>query len=268
MKELDKDHYVAHFTSSSTALEYILPSHELRLSKAGTVNDPYENKMDWFDCDPSTQPSGTISDCLNQKDRIRHLLENHIKLFCVTQFQKPEANEIGSENFYYAIPSMWSHYGGRHKGICLIFDKNQLTEQMQKIPIEGNMMCQEVQYHSDLDVIGDGGGISADRSKYPELISDIKRLYIEINYNGYLESKFYRKHKCWGCENEFRWLLFTKAYSDVYVNYGEALKAIVLGANFGYNTLDNPREFICKLKSHAPVYALQCLYGQYKINKM
>ena len=109
MREYEQENYVAHYTNTENALKYILPSNELKLSTAGTVNDPYENKMDWFDCDPSTQPIGSICDCLDQKDQIRPLLENHIKLFCVTQYE-------GGESLYYAIPSMWSHYGDKHKG--------------------------------------------------------------------------------------------------------------------------------------------------------
>lgn len=81
MKELENESYVAHYTSLEIALNYILPSNELRLSTAGKVNDPYENKMDWFEDDASTE---LTFDCPDKLAKIRNLLSAHIKLLCVT----------------------------------------------------------------------------------------------------------------------------------------------------------------------------------------
>ena len=159
-------------------MQYILPSNQIRLSTAGNVNDPFENKMDWFDCDPATEPNGTNFDMLNQKDRIRNLLANHIKLLCCTKY-----NPLDTENFtahYYAIPSMWSHYGDNHRGVCLIFDKNELNTNIKEIPVEGEIILDAVSYLPDFHFNGTNQ-VSGDRSQYPELIQDLTKLYDAVS---------------------------------------------------------------------------------------
>ncbi|MFO9416554.1 DUF2971 domain-containing protein [Legionella pneumophila serogroup 1] len=260
MKELENKNYIAHYTNLDTALNYILPSNKLRFGTAGKVNDPYENKIDWLEDDPST----TLTlDCPDKLNKIRTLISNHIKLLCVTHFRDLEKHETGIENLYYAIPLMWAHYGNKHKGACLIFDKEELGKEIEKIPVEGKIIRKKVEYCSFLSTVGDGGGIAVDRALLTNMIGDTKLLYNEVNKNAYLETKFFRKTKCWEIENEYRWLLFSKTYNDVFVNYKNSLKAIILGDDFDLREIDKVRMY--KPDAHG-LYQLSCIYGKYQLD--
>ena len=51
-----KEH-VAHYTSSNTFMEYILPTQQIKLGKIDAMNDPYESSMQWTNLRASSYKS-------------------------------------------------------------------------------------------------------------------------------------------------------------------------------------------------------------------
>lgn len=247
--------YVAHYTKAATAKE-ILRNNKLKISTAGEVNDPYENQITWFEDDASTNSPNY----LNDREIIKNQLKNYIKLLCTTKNDLSGDNlsliEMGMKNPYYAIPSMWAHYGENHQGICLIFDKNLLSQAFE---------FEEISFKSyDMVYIDYLSHIATDTDR--AILAELKSNAIELKNHCWnsIKTTFSQKNTCWAAEQEYRWLVFKETDEDLFLNYQDSLKGIVLGADFNFeNEYDEIESLVPDI-----VYGLTFEFGRYQIDKI
>ena len=116
---------IYHFTSSETALLYILPKLRLKLSSFLESNDPKEYKTFGFwsifkDCEMFK--SGEI------EKEFKKYLSVHCKQICFSNdyYEIPEKCE--RPYLGYNHPTMWSHYASNSKGICFVLNKSKFLE--------------------------------------------------------------------------------------------------------------------------------------------
>ena len=220
LADLNKDNFVAHYTSLDTAVRYILPAYKIRVSSVGILNDPYENTADWIQSEATLgfnfdfQKSVSLS-------KIKQKAINHIKVFSTTAFEEQSDNYDITKHIY-CRPRMWAQYGDNHKGVCLIFDKNELEKAfslLNPIAIKSNKV--------DYPPFMESTDCNIDPSKFRSILNDPHELYEALNHNYIMEHRFFRKHSDWKNENEYRWLLFMEQMDDVYVYCEKALKVIV-----------------------------------------
>jgi hypothetical protein len=141
---------VYHYLEAKWALDDIR-RNRLKLSKIDDMNDPYE----W-----------------------RSVRSNHKSTQSTLEKTEKEIAELHSvlcfsESWDNIL--MWSHYGDRHKGICLGFD----------VPKE---MTRTVKYVSDIFVVGDFDELSR-----REKVAALNRLY-ETKYRGWSYEREVRFH--------------------------------------------------------------------------
>ncbi|MCW8452577.1 DUF2971 domain-containing protein [Legionella quinlivanii] len=252
--DLLNSNYVAHYTSFNKAV-LILINNKIKINCAGSVNDPYENCIDWFETDPSTNSEGFLED----EELVRTQLKTQIKLFCTTKNDLSGRNtlsaiELGMANPYFAIPNMWTHYGDNHRGVCLIFDKDLLSEALRHSKIQ--FIKFDVRYekkvlHRTTDTR---------RETLKLLTSNFNELKVHVN--SIVHNIFNQKNECWAHEQEYRWLVFDKTNAALYIDYCTALKGIILGSNFDFET---GYDVIKKITS-VPIYDLEYKQGRYNIN--
>ena len=237
LNQLIADHdLVAHYTSKCKAIEHILPKQEIKFSSLGKTNDPYEFKAHWFGelgslVPRSDQQNENPSECdiANQKySEIKNCVTKQIKIFCTT---KNSANPF--EN--YLLPSMWAHYGEKHGGVCLLFSKKELSNCLTKYQTSyyGDVEKIEVNYeefwHSrDYDC---AASTQIEPESLDDYVNDKGKLFEHLKNHNFLDY-LGRKHPNWQQENEHRWLVFSKNADDFFIDYGDALKAVVLGCEF------------------------------------
>ncbi|MCW8416909.1 DUF2971 domain-containing protein [Fluoribacter dumoffii] len=263
-KDLLNENYVAHYTKLKTLLSDILPKKQLKLSMAESVNDPFENTTDWIDDDPSTEL--TIQ-TLFHKDTIESYLGKYIKLFSTTLFDTESLTKEGIENLYYGIPILWSHYGDRHNGVCLILDKREISQNI-KNSLEGKLFQDKIFYRAYHGL--EDYGVSVDRQELPSLVDSPDLLFQLINKNGYIKKKYFEKTNCWSVENEYRWLVLNKNIEDTFFPIGNALKAIIIGAGIKKEKFISVFEKIKNARTSSNVkfaiFALECRTGKYYID--
>ncbi|CZL45267.1 TPA: DUF2971 domain-containing protein [Legionella pneumophila] len=252
ISDLYKTSYVAHYTKALTAIKVILPHQTIKLGDALSVNDPYENKLSWFEDDCSTYAEDYVFD----REEAKNILAQRIKLFCTTQCNMVSENEIfsyihGLKNSYFSIPSMWAHYGDNHAGICLIFDKEILNEQIKKVSYD-KFLSNEVAYQDYIP----HRSAEVNRNNLKIYLENPK-IFNDFCY-PYIRDVFFKKNSCWSYEEEYRWLLLTENEDELLVNYQNSLKAIVLGADFDY---ENNFQSILDFK--VPYYSIRFEYGKY-----
>jgi hypothetical protein len=118
---------VYHYLAAKRALDNIR-RRRLKLSKIDDMNDPYE----WKCVSSDHKPSQVAMDATG-----KYAVESHGAL-C---FSRSWNNIL-----------MWSHYGGKHKGICLGFD----------VPDENT---QEVKYVEDVLLVGNLDNVSTEERR-------------------------------------------------------------------------------------------------------
>lgn len=256
--EINNPLYVGHFTSTETALLKILPHKKLRLSKICGVNDFYENKVNWIDsigCDHNIKV-----DAPEKLEQIRTRVGNHIKMLSTCEFIETKSSEYGIENYYYCNSAMWAHYGNKHTGICLIFNKEKLSHIINSISHIDKVLEGSIKYIPWREIVNTGATI--EHHLLDECCEDLNKLYNSINHNHLLESYFFTKSLCWEHEKEYRWLIFTESPDDISIVYGDALHGVVLGSNTDISCLN-----YCRSLNIENIYQVIFQDNQFKLIK-
>jgi hypothetical protein len=202
---------VGHYTKMDTVVEHILPDNRLLINTFMDSNDPWEYREN---CYTIFDISKFYPDPLDQyinTPRMQADFFNRIRFISFTQ----DTSLVKS----FDHPGMWAHYGQNHKGICLVFDLNELKK-IFKTQFKKNTKWGSIKYGNT-------------ESKTIRLENDIT---LEDVFKEYAKELFYEKLRDWKNEEEFRFVAFNSSETCNENPYLEdidnALIAIILGAHF------------------------------------
>ena len=215
-----------HYTKAETALAYILRSKRLKFGSLGDTNDPLENR-------PLTHlgtrnvPADKSGIPLAIEFKLPELRQERQKAklacFCVT----PNSNVPWKIRCYYDWgcyrSRMWSQYADNHKGVCLVFSKNELLLAVREWG-HGRMIEpfeDKIEYDNKLKALADA--INVSQAENP---SD----RIKARQKGY----YFCKRKDYEDESEYRMVVYHEAFEtegSVLIPYKNSLKGILLGTN-------------------------------------
>jgi hypothetical protein len=143
---------------------------------------------------------------------------------------------------------MWAHYGARHTGVCLIFDRAKLEKSMRdylrkakKERPNDRLQCWSgAVTYEDRTTDGeadDAGVFTFDPTNGVAWFEDtaLHAAACEHIYDHY-EPLVLKKGTDWSYENEYRWVFWDEGPNDVLVNFGDALAGIVVGEDFGHSS--------------------------------
>lgn len=219
IKKLHNENFIAHFTSEK-ALFKILDHRQIKFSPVSNVNDPFEYTTDLLLEDPS---SGEAIAILDYRDLIKEKLGNQVKLFCGSNYN---GEKHSLEELYYGCPLMWSHYANYFEGVCLIFDRKIITSALSERESEFYYLKEQAISYEEY--------FKSQAPQVEVLRGDMERLsnddeFLCGHFKTYFDSHYFKKTTCWEIENEYRWLIFTKNNVDFYLEYKNALKAVIIG---------------------------------------
>lgn len=237
--EIPKDLF--HYTKMETALEKILPNKSLKISPIGFTNDPRETKS-WSI--PKLQPSNDHQK--SQFELIRYVLDEVVpkvmkeewKVLCfASEGYVPvhvddalEKFQYKSFNHGYAHPRMWAQYASNHRGVCLWFDGEKISENIKR-----ELGNESKIYHGIMQYDVPHGALvisPLSRTIYDDVtelgVEDAARKYVFENYEYF----FLRKHPDWQTEAEYRWLVHSKKREGEFVSISGALKGVLVGGDF------------------------------------
>ncbi len=211
--------YIYHFTSEATALLYILPSLQLKLSNYCDTNDPRENKLlSWniFEQFDSLNRFNEVRSAVTIKIEFEEYLKNNCKILCFSNDYK--VNKIGGLEGY-NHPRMWAQYSNKHKGVCFVLDKKEFIKENK------GFYYKKMKYSNTFE--------------YPKL--DSNNYYKSINHEKYfynflkanIKELFYKKHVDWSSEHESRLLSFNSKKQFCLIE--KSLCRLYLGVNFDPN---------------------------------
>lgn len=227
----DASAYLYHYTSTETALEYILKTGTLLFNSFSRVNDPRESKY-W---DISTLIRADINFEPEQYDalssEISQILKSSAKLVCFSQ-DKPESQNAWQPRALlqrgFAKPSMWHHYANGHNGVCLMFSREKLLKSINKQLHSKQLFHGQVAYTNE--------GILP-KLQNDQFSIDLRSVHNEESYFQAIQSHFdfwYRdlfltKLSDWSHEDEYRYIYLDEDDQPTLVDFEESLEAIVIG---------------------------------------
>lgn len=219
------------YTSLENA-KLILENMTLKLGTIAGSNDPLEKRL--------------IS--VNYNDNESNFYEGHVqkawnnilKLFCFTQGQfsadYDEEKDVllrGLDVPYYK-PHMWYSYGRNNKGVCLIFDRNKLNEEIHKqfdslYDIVGN----EIKYESYEDMTYSCSVEGNEPFEYQIGSEKVDKQIYEYLKN-YDKRLFFLKDEDWKKENEYRYLCIRKPgtrNNQEFLDISKCLVGVIFGCD-------------------------------------
>lgn len=227
----DTSTYLYHYTSAKTALDHIFKAKLLRFGSYSKTNDPKETKSWQFDLgsnegrDLGQYRMEELSAWLTSE------LKTHARLLCFSMDKEPILGDHISDIFNrgHCKPRMWAQYADRHAGLCLVFNRQRLTDLIQK-QVGGNRLF----YSGPVAYID--RGIAKDLWQDQQYIinvdvleSDGRSLYAARHLRTHWKRLFFEKMTDWRDECEWRFVAFANSEADLYVAYEQALDGIVFG---------------------------------------
>jgi hypothetical protein len=236
---------IAHYTTASAAFEHILPARRLKLNPYRKMRDPTENR----DFAPLIGLRGAPGTDVHEvvQGVIRELAEarDSVRLASFTA-ERPVADDgplrasVAVFNCAWYRPRMWEQYGGDHRGVCLLFDRDRLVAEInQRLPptLDARHVIYTPEGIAGMAAFFDNRVL--DPATHSQAIAD----YID----AFQEGLFFRKSDDFATEFEFRIVLSAAstlpepsededyeidADGAVKVGYGDALVAVVVGHEF------------------------------------
>lgn len=206
---------IFHFTKLETALEYILPTMQLRTNSLSNMNDPKESQP-WAFGSVNVYPENLYPESYSSDTHIDHQfrlgseIKDSSQIICFV-------NDGPEKGFLNEI--MWAHYAQNHRGICLELDTDKFIDENHHHL--GDYKFDSV-FYGKLEAPYIRGNPTL---KKEELIST----FIRSNYK-YL---FFRKSKYWEHENEKRLVIFNR--QQKYLSIKNALIGIYFGLSMPYS---------------------------------
>ena len=220
-----------HFTKFDTAIK-ILGSHNLKFGKLHDMNDIHENdKLSYVNLQGNTIQSFQ-SEILETID---------VEMAKFRQISLTIDDEE-PKKFGFDLHQMWGLYADKGQGVCLVFDKDILCNKLDGIVRHGT-----VSYDNIVE------------SFYIANHNDCQ--IIQHDMQSQVEKLFFHKRKEWEHEQEYRLIKYCpNLKKEEYLDYGDALKFIIL--NSVIESVDGVKfkELVGKLSEYAPQASI-LVYG-------
>jgi hypothetical protein len=228
---------VYHYTKLQIALERILLDKTILLREITHTNDPRESKKRFY----SDLSWGNLNNSHGSLEIEDQKITGEWRVFCTCCSYHPPSNfikeyfvaqrenRLGDHHKYgMSYSRMWAQYAENHSGICLIFDGQQLHNNIETMFKNNDYKIRHgfVRYDYDLSVrnLPPAPDLAINDSDHDDRLRHYQDKY-HVDY-------FLYKSKEWQAEHEFRWLVHSKDQTEeMKVPIEKAIKAVVLGVD-------------------------------------
>lgn len=222
--------HLFHYTNANAAIAGILRSGDFRLAPFDGTNDLWESRPLYPSVAIHADNRGSEPD-MELWQLIDTHLRRHAKVGCFTQdWELPEHVADRDALRGWAHLSLWAHYGERHAGVCLRFDRERLVAALERSAGTGPHWAGEVRYTRtslgplhpiDLGQVNEFG------------VDAVALAFAVLNH----DMVFFRKHADWETESEYRLVLLGNSVAPAYIDVREALTGVVLGEGFPHHSM-------------------------------
>lgn len=220
-----RDKYLYHYTKLATALEKILNSGTLMFNLFSCSNDPRETK-EWIStgCSTGSIDKKVFWETVDIGQKVTNQIKKQSKILCFSL----DSDETTSKNKHsrgYFKSRMWAQYAENHRGICLVFNREKITEKINsEFNLNGFLKSEKVTYHDKPPVAHDA--LTFDCNELGGMKEDqLLNIYLE----KYASFYFFTKNYDWKDESEYRFVLLNNNPEPEFFYFQDALEAIICG---------------------------------------
>jgi hypothetical protein len=214
-----------HYTHLRTALEFIFPEWQLRMTPFSLMRDPRESRNWGFE--------GSISDIFDAREQTMRFarlaemvkeLKDRTKVLALTQ-DDPTERDAESAVFGrgFAHPRLWEHYADDHRGVCLAFDRKTLTDILVGSFSAGAL------HHGRVNYVDREIAVDARRFLMENIHGLPDADVINEHLGMYRDELFFTKLRDWETEAEYRFVLHTDHVEHVHASIRNSVRAVILG---------------------------------------
>ena len=205
---------IYHYTTIKKA-DLILSGMKLKLGTLDKTNDPKENHDFTFSIQFDSNKDGNKT-WKEASEYYSPLLRKDCKLLCFSV----NSNDM----FGYGYSRLWDHYAGKHKGVCLEFDKSKF--EIYNKDVVKKKYFNKIKYNG-LELLKYNRRKMID---YIEMKKTGEAAYIKKFKHKYLKYLYFTKTKEWESENELRLINFSN--TPIYCNIENSLVCIYKGLKY------------------------------------
>lgn len=228
-----KGDYIFHYTKSDAAINYILKDKTLKLSNLKYVNDPKESKTWPFKLFCYSTKSKNLFRPKLFED-IQNYILNNSRMLCFSLSEETIDTKKENENLNqgYTYNRMWSQYAENHKGVCLVFDRSVIVEEVK------NKYEKSVIFENEIHYIDHNNYVNTNPSDpymipLETLLEEGISKYMRKHILKYKDELFFKKHYNWRDEKEYRVVVFnSEKEKDDLISIENSLEGIILGEDF------------------------------------
>ncbi len=259
---MENENLLFHYTSYFKGLS-ILESNTLWAGQLSGMNDPLEfrpvgQEFSWSG-DVSNDKTCSKMKELNEANRKRN---DSIRLlsFSVDDFHLKDGifkKQVAFNNMLnhgWSRTRMWAQYGDCHKGICLVFDKNQLLESAKKY-FEVQTFSGKIEYTNDMSGFQNAFDLDFTEKDFEK---DHSNIFMQEDKRKFL----FQKCDDFMAEQEFRVLFISNTFDKnkpFLFDYKNSLSGIIISDCFDKLNLPAMKN-IANNKS-LPIFRLEWRYG-------
>lgn len=234
---------VCHYTGKEAAIS-ILNGKRINFSRLASCDDPRESKQWSFDFIGAEQRV-----CLENYAEVPNKFSSYIKnnsrvlCFCGWNDEKLDFSDNMIPHYreaYYrtgfARSRMWSQYGKRHTGVCLVFDRTQLEEELKSAFESSKKFYGNVEYQYYLESFVRARKIEC-RNILNHSVDEAFGMQIDANFHEY----FFLKSMDYRDEHEYRLVVILDDGDPIGLPIESSLMAVIVGVDFppeGYEHVD------------------------------
>lgn len=226
------DKYIYHYTKAETARDYILKSRTLRLSTLGDTNDPRESK-DWdFNLWTAGQHDLGGYDMVKSSAWLSTALKSSARLACFSRDRAPLSGDhtLDILNRGFARSRMWAQYADRHRGVCLVFDRDLLLASVALYLAPRHICLAGDVAYKDHYIVRDIA-----RHEFMIDVDELEALgtdaYIQSHIQRYHDELFFEKLSDWRDEIEWRLLVWGADEGPLFLPIENSLVGVVHAAS-------------------------------------
>jgi len=220
--------YAYHYTNMATARDHIIPRRRIRLSRYTATNDPKERKEWTFTLWTRNLQRGLVNYELQKLSlELSQALKERTRLLCCStdapSLSGNHLDDIHKRGF--TKPRMWAQYAGDHSGVCLVFDRQRLGEEIACQCGAATLAAANVKY-LDRHLVADLAAYTIDADVLERIGFED---YVRWHLRHHVDVLFFEKMTDWQQEAEFRWVLFSKDTGDIFVDFKDSLVGMIFG---------------------------------------
>ena len=158
---------------------------------------------------------------------INNIRINRCKVLCLTT-DSVDYHRSGYSRRGFTSARMWAQYGGNHRGICFIFDKDCLESVIQReLGAKGRIYSGKVIYSNNSNEVIDASTFNLDTVNR-DGTENVLSKHIDLHSI----TLFFTKNPDWRDEREYRFVLHGEDKNPEFIPIKDCIKGMVLGTDF------------------------------------